>query len=97
MDACEAILRRLILNDGNSARVGCENYIVYETLLATEGIKQGGGPHTKTDTCRSCWQRLKIWQVGFESLRAHIKKGEFAGVRVAYLCCCLQDERRLSI
>lgn len=97
MDAREAILSRLILKNGDSTGVGCENYVVCETLSAIVETKQGGAPRTKTDTCRSCWQRSKIWQVGFESLRAHIKKGVFAGVRGAYLCCCLRDETRLSI
>lgn len=44
MDARKAILSRLIFNDSDSARVSCEDYVVYETLLAIVETKQGGTP-----------------------------------------------------
>lgn len=44
MDACEAILSWLILDDGDSARIGCEDDVVYETLSAIVESKQGGAP-----------------------------------------------------
>lgn len=89
MDTGEAILGGVILDDCDSARVSREDNVVCDATLAGS-LAGRKALRTKTDTCRSCWHRWEIWQVGLESLRAHNNKSDSGddGRELTFVAAC---------